>query len=75
MIKTIREDLPPRNSNAKTLQKALLEGRLHLGLTRDQMASKLHASTGTLKNWEHGRTSPIRRFWPAIYALSKVSKG
>jgi hypothetical protein len=36
MIKTIREDLPPCNSNGKALQKALMEARLHFGLTRDR---------------------------------------
>jgi DNA-binding transcriptional regulator YiaG len=68
-------DSPPFNADSKTLQKTLLEARLRLDLNREQMAARLQVSCGTLKNWEHGRTSPVKRFWPAIYVLSKVRKG
>jgi DNA-binding transcriptional regulator YiaG len=72
VIKAIRWDSPPCNRNPEMLQMTLLKARLQLGLTRDQLTLRLNVSNGTLKNWEHGRTAPLRQFWRAISALTRV---
>ena len=35
------------------------------------MAVKLGVSMGTFKNWEHDRTRPSKRFWPALKLFLK----
>lgn len=54
------------------LQKSLLEARLRQDLTRDQLAAGLKISTGTLRNWERGRTQPSRRLWKAVAQLTRT---
>jgi len=33
------------------------------------MAAKLGVSLKTIKNWEAGRSSPARQFWPTLQQL------
>ena len=69
VISGIRHDSPPLTFNRQTLSNALLELRLHAGLTQETLASRLNASLRTLQNWERDRTKPNSRFWPGIRAL------
>lgn len=50
-------------------QITLKAARVNAGLTQSEVAEKLKISTGTLKNWERGKTFPKQ---PQIEALCEL---
>ena len=50
-------------------QITLKAARVNTGLTQAEVAEKLKISTGTLKNWESGKTFPKQ---PQIEALCEL---
>lgn len=50
-------------------QITLKAARVNAGLTQSEVAGKLKISTGTLKNWEKGKTFPKQ---PQIEALCEL---
>ena len=69
VLKATRVDSPPLEFNGQPLRKLLLESRLQTKITRNALGAKLGVSMETIKNWEAGRTTPNKKFWPAIRAL------
>lgn len=69
VIKAIRWDSPPCNSNGQALPNILSQARLRVGFTRERFAERLNISLGTLKNWERGRTRPNRQLWKVVARL------
>ena len=65
MINAVRAD-SPHCLAGQALAEMLTEYQLKFKLTREALAIGLGVSLGTLKNWEHGRTKPVRRLWKAI---------
>jgi DNA-binding transcriptional regulator YiaG len=66
VIKAIRVDSHPLPNS---LSEMLITYRLRNKMAKNNLATKLGVSLGTLKNWEFGRTHPNRKSWPAIRAL------
>ena len=50
-------------------QITLKAARVNMGLTQAEVAARLKISTGTLKNWESGKTFPKQ---PQIEALCEL---
>ena len=49
------------------------DGRLRLGLTEEEFASRLSVSRGAVQQWEKGTTAPNRKRQPAVAALLNLS--
>jgi len=69
VIQSVRWDSNPPCFAGKSCGNLLRAARLRLKLSRDQFAAELGVSIATVKNWEHGRTRPSRRFWRPLASL------
>jgi DNA-binding XRE family transcriptional regulator len=69
VFQAVRVDSPPLEFNGQPLRKLLLESHLQVRLSRKALGTKLGVSTETIKNWEAGRVTPNKKFWPAIRTL------
>jgi hypothetical protein len=69
VIKSTRYDSPPKFCNGLPLAEVLRGYRAEFEVTEVSLAEKLGISLGTLKNWEHKRTTPNRRHWPILKAI------
>ena len=58
VIKAVRVDSPPCRNSTQSLAELLTKYRVKMSLARENLAAKLGASLGTLKNWECCRTKP-----------------
>ncbi|MGA2174468.1 MAG: helix-turn-helix transcriptional regulator [Verrucomicrobiota bacterium] len=67
LIKAIRQDSPPFDSQQGPLSKLLLDKRLAVGATQKVVAARFDVSARTLKNWEHDRNKPAKSLWPQIH--------
>jgi DNA-binding XRE family transcriptional regulator len=71
VIKAVRVDSPPCRNSTQSLAELLTKYRVKMSLARENLAAKLGASLGTLKNWECCRTKPNRQFWSKIRELEE----
>ncbi len=46
-----------------------MDYRRRSSLTQEAFAKQIGASIESVKNWESGRTVPVRQFWPAIRSV------
>ena len=72
LIKTVRQDSPPFKNANVPLSKLLLEKRLSLRLSQEQMARRIGISYCTYKNWELGHKQPAKRLWACVRTLTAV---
>ncbi len=63
------------HNSPQTVAELLAKYRLKSNLSSDVLAAKLGVSLGAFKNWEHGRTEPSKKFWPALKLLEKCPRG
>ncbi|MGO8697840.1 MAG: helix-turn-helix transcriptional regulator [Limisphaerales bacterium] len=66
MIKAIRHDSPPFDNLKTPLGKLLLDKRLAIDQTQNEVAKALGVSVRSLKNWEHNRNLPSKYLGPQI---------
>ncbi len=66
VIRAIRYDSPTHLNGGQSFSKLLLERRLSLSLTQEALSKRLNVSLRTLKNWERGRTQPMRKVWTRV---------
>ncbi|MEW8058550.1 MAG: helix-turn-helix transcriptional regulator [Candidatus Thiodiazotropha endolucinida] len=59
----------PSLDDCKTLGEHIKRMRLKCGLRQIDVATRLGVNPWTLRNWEHNRTKPSIRHYPAVMAF------